>query len=205
MESGTWCEPSGPPVSVDNGTSAWGKPMDTSSTWEELGHRGDRDRGDNSGTGGWEGPGPQNHHKPGETHTHTSPRLPPGPVSPRVPAPSGSRPPGSRPPSSPPGSRPPLSPCSLSRVSSLSSSLPSSLQVPSPCTSRRVIPGVVRRCRASPVGNQRRRWRSGCGATPQVTETGRETVTERTTETGRETATVRTTGTMGPSNTAGTT
>ncbi|XP_045567407.1 trinucleotide repeat-containing gene 6A protein [Salmo salar] len=70
MESGTWCEPSGPPVSVDNGTSAWGKPMDTSSTWEELGHRGDRDRGDNSGTGGWEGPGPQNHHKPGPKPMH---------------------------------------------------------------------------------------------------------------------------------------
>lgn len=35
-ESSTWREPSSaPPVTVDNGTSAWGKPMDTSSSWDE--------------------------------------------------------------------------------------------------------------------------------------------------------------------------
>ncbi|XP_038136264.1 trinucleotide repeat-containing gene 6A protein-like isoform X1 [Cyprinodon tularosa] len=35
-ESSSWGEPSaGPPVTVDNGTSAWGKPMDTSAGWDE--------------------------------------------------------------------------------------------------------------------------------------------------------------------------
>nr|XP_040046309.1 trinucleotide repeat-containing gene 6A protein-like isoform X2 [Gasterosteus aculeatus aculeatus] len=34
-ESSTWEPAPAPPVKVDNGTSAWGKPMDTSSTWEE--------------------------------------------------------------------------------------------------------------------------------------------------------------------------
>lgn len=47
MESSTWGETSGPPpVSVDNGTSAWGKPMDTGSSWEDPGR-------ENSGTSGW--------------------------------------------------------------------------------------------------------------------------------------------------------
>ncbi|XP_061701673.1 trinucleotide repeat-containing gene 6A protein-like isoform X2 [Syngnathoides biaculeatus] len=36
-ESSTWGEPtSAPPVTVDNGTSAWGKPVDTRSSWNEL-------------------------------------------------------------------------------------------------------------------------------------------------------------------------
>ncbi|XP_061557520.1 trinucleotide repeat-containing gene 6A protein-like isoform X3 [Phycodurus eques] len=35
-ESSTWGEPtSAPPVTVDNGTSAWGKPVDTRSSWNE--------------------------------------------------------------------------------------------------------------------------------------------------------------------------
>ncbi|XP_077412406.1 trinucleotide repeat-containing gene 6A protein-like isoform X1 [Vanacampus margaritifer] len=35
-ESSTWSEPSSaPPVTVDNGTSAWGKPVDTRSSWNE--------------------------------------------------------------------------------------------------------------------------------------------------------------------------
>ncbi|KAJ8387107.1 hypothetical protein AAFF_G00160470 [Aldrovandia affinis] len=37
VESSTWGEPTPPPVSVDNGTSAWGKPVDASSTWEGPG------------------------------------------------------------------------------------------------------------------------------------------------------------------------
>ena len=69
----SWGEPAGPPVSVDNGTSAWGKPMDTSSTWEEPGSGSGRDRErdrdrerESSNTwGGSSGPGSHNQHKPG--------------------------------------------------------------------------------------------------------------------------------------------
>ncbi|XP_034395185.1 trinucleotide repeat-containing gene 6A protein-like isoform X2 [Cyclopterus lumpus] len=61
-ESSTWEPAPAPPVKVDNGTSAWGKPMDTSSTWEDP-NRDNREPGP-----GWNGqhksaPGP----KPMET------------------------------------------------------------------------------------------------------------------------------------------
>ncbi|CAJ1076430.1 trinucleotide repeat-containing gene 6A protein isoform X1 [Xyrichtys novacula] len=60
-ESSTWGErTNAPPVTVDNGTSAWGKPMDTSSTWDEPSRSG-RDSG--SGWGGQHKPSP----KPMET------------------------------------------------------------------------------------------------------------------------------------------
>uniref|UniRef100_UPI0037E9A14E trinucleotide repeat-containing gene 6A protein-like isoform X1 n=2 Tax=Semicossyphus pulcher TaxID=241346 RepID=UPI0037E9A14E len=62
-ESSTWGEStSAPPVKVDNGTSAWGKPMDTSSTWEEP-SRGNRDSGSTWGGQHKSAPGP----KPMET------------------------------------------------------------------------------------------------------------------------------------------
>lgn len=35
-DSSSWGEPTtDPPVTVDNGTSAWGKPVDTSTGWDE--------------------------------------------------------------------------------------------------------------------------------------------------------------------------
>ncbi|XP_067332253.1 trinucleotide repeat-containing gene 6A protein-like isoform X1 [Channa argus] len=58
-ESSAWGEPApAPPVTVDNGTSAWGKPMDSSSSWNEL----SRDSGDSGSR--WDGqhksgPGPK--------------------------------------------------------------------------------------------------------------------------------------------------
>ncbi|XP_051571900.1 trinucleotide repeat-containing gene 6A protein-like isoform X2 [Myxocyprinus asiaticus] len=60
MESSTWGEPAGPPVKVDNGTSAWGKPVDSGSSWEEPGR-------ENSGGGGWGNAavGQQSQHKSG--------------------------------------------------------------------------------------------------------------------------------------------
>lgn len=66
-ESSTWGEPTpAPPVTVDNGTSAWGKPMDTSSSWEEP-NRGEPSRG--SRESGWGG-----QHKSGRcTHIHKYP------------------------------------------------------------------------------------------------------------------------------------
>lgn len=49
-ESSTWGEPAAaPPVTVDNGTSAWGKPMDTSSSWDEP-SRGSRESGSGWGS-----------------------------------------------------------------------------------------------------------------------------------------------------------
>lgn len=49
-ESSSWGEPAAaPPVTVDNGTSAWGKPIDSSSGWDEP-SRDNRDSG--SGWGG---------------------------------------------------------------------------------------------------------------------------------------------------------
>lgn len=55
-ESSSWGDPGiAPPVTVDNGTSAWGKPMDTSSSWAEP-SRDSRDSGC-----GWGG-----QHKSGE-------------------------------------------------------------------------------------------------------------------------------------------
>uniref|UniRef100_A0A3B4AD55 Uncharacterized protein n=1 Tax=Periophthalmus magnuspinnatus TaxID=409849 RepID=A0A3B4AD55_9GOBI len=54
-ESSTWGEPAPPvPVTVDNGTSAWGKPMDTSG-WEDSG----RDNRESSGWGGQQKSGPK--------------------------------------------------------------------------------------------------------------------------------------------------
>lgn len=50
-ESSTWGEPASTvPVTVDNGTSAWGKPTDSSSTWEDPSREG-RESGP-----GWGGP-----------------------------------------------------------------------------------------------------------------------------------------------------
>ncbi|KAG5854473.1 hypothetical protein ANANG_G00038220 [Anguilla anguilla] len=56
----SWGEPAGPPVSVDNGTSAWGKPVDVGASWEEPGRQ-------NANAGSWGGPtvGQQAQHKPG--------------------------------------------------------------------------------------------------------------------------------------------
>ncbi|TRY90733.1 hypothetical protein DNTS_004504 [Danionella cerebrum] len=59
MESSTWGEQCAPPVSVDNGTSAWGKPADAAgSSWEEPGR-------ESSGSSGWGGAavGHQSRHK----------------------------------------------------------------------------------------------------------------------------------------------
>lgn len=63
MESSTWGEPAGPPVSVDNGTSAWGKPVDTASSWQQPGR-------ENSGGSGWGNAavGQQSQHKSGMAH-----------------------------------------------------------------------------------------------------------------------------------------
>ncbi|XP_026181997.1 trinucleotide repeat-containing gene 6A protein isoform X2 [Mastacembelus armatus] len=48
-ESSSWGEPTAtPPVTVDNGTSAWGKPMDSSSGWDEP--RDSRDSGSGWGS-----------------------------------------------------------------------------------------------------------------------------------------------------------
>lgn len=62
MESSTWEHPA-PPVTVDNGTSAWGKPVDAGSSWEEPGR-------DNSGGSGWGSApvGQQAQHKSGMPH-----------------------------------------------------------------------------------------------------------------------------------------
>lgn len=59
MESSTWVDHAAPPVTVDNGTAAWGKPVDTGSSWEESG----RDSGGSS----WGIPpvGQQSQHKSG--------------------------------------------------------------------------------------------------------------------------------------------
>lgn len=44
-ESSSWGEPTaGPPVTVDNGTSAWGKPKDSTAGWDET-SRESRDSG----------------------------------------------------------------------------------------------------------------------------------------------------------------
>lgn len=54
-DSSSWGEPAAaPPVTVDNGTSAWGKPIDSSSSWDEP----SRDSRES-------GPGWGNQHKPG--------------------------------------------------------------------------------------------------------------------------------------------
>lgn len=60
MESSTWVDPAAPPVSVDNGTSAWGKPVDSGSSWEVPGR-------ENSGGNGWGNAavGQQSQHKSG--------------------------------------------------------------------------------------------------------------------------------------------
>ncbi|KAJ8246093.1 hypothetical protein GJAV_G00263570 [Gymnothorax javanicus] len=59
-DSSSWGEPAGPPVSVDNGTSAWGKPVDTGASWEDAGRP-----NANSGTWGSSTMGAQAQHKPG--------------------------------------------------------------------------------------------------------------------------------------------
>lgn len=56
-----WGEPSAPATTVDNGTAAWGKPMDTGTSWGEP-------VGDAGGTSGWGNAslGQQPPNKPGE-------------------------------------------------------------------------------------------------------------------------------------------
>ncbi|XP_078141021.1 trinucleotide repeat-containing gene 6A protein-like isoform X2 [Centroberyx gerrardi] len=50
-ETSSWGEPSaGPPVSVDNGTSAWGKPKDSNSGWDEPSSRDSRESGSGWGS-----------------------------------------------------------------------------------------------------------------------------------------------------------
>ncbi|XP_014345410.1 trinucleotide repeat-containing gene 6A protein isoform X2 [Latimeria chalumnae] len=56
----TWGEPSAPVITVDNGTSAWGKPMDTGTSWGER-------TNDSAGTSSWSNTpvGQQAQNKPG--------------------------------------------------------------------------------------------------------------------------------------------
>ncbi len=63
IESSTWSEHAAPPVTVDNGTSAWGKSVDKGSSWEESGR-------ENSGGSSWGNPaiGQQSQHKSGTSH-----------------------------------------------------------------------------------------------------------------------------------------
>jgi len=62
-ESPTWVEHPASPVTVDNGTSAWGKPVDTGSSWEGPGR-------ENSGGSSWGNAavGQQSQHKSGKSH-----------------------------------------------------------------------------------------------------------------------------------------
>lgn len=63
IESSTWGEHAASPVTVDNGTSAWGKPVDTGSSWEGPGR-------ENSGGSSWGNTavGQQSQHKSGMSH-----------------------------------------------------------------------------------------------------------------------------------------
>uniref|UniRef100_A0A673J571 Trinucleotide repeat-containing gene 6A protein-like n=1 Tax=Sinocyclocheilus rhinocerous TaxID=307959 RepID=A0A673J571_9TELE len=70
IESSTWGEHAAPPVTVDNGTSTWGKPVDTGSSWEEPGRQ-------NSGGSGWSNAaiGQQSQHKSGTSHLQLGQRT----------------------------------------------------------------------------------------------------------------------------------
>lgn len=70
MESSTWGEHAAPPVTVDNGTSAWGKPVNTGSSWEEPGRK-------ISGGSSWGNTaiGQQSQHKSGTSHLQLGKRT----------------------------------------------------------------------------------------------------------------------------------